>query len=64
MHGFYYKPRISKKFLADHSKGLIGLSGCLAVEATDRLITRYKDEFEFVTVSEMTIHHRGTETQR
>ncbi len=23
MHGFYYKPRISKKFLAEHSKGLI-----------------------------------------
>ena len=23
LHGFYYKPRISKKFLAEHSKGLI-----------------------------------------
>jgi len=22
---FYYKPRVSKKFLAEHSKGLIGL---------------------------------------
>ena len=27
LHGFYYKPRVSKKFLAEHSKGLIGLSG-------------------------------------
>src|SRR5205807_9661583 len=29
LHGFYYKPRVSKKFLAEHSKGLIALSGCL-----------------------------------
>src|SRR5438270_306865 len=38
MHGFYYKPRISKKFLADHSKGLIGLSGCLAGEVCENLL--------------------------
>src|SRR5215831_6944079 len=29
MNGFYYKPRISKNFLREHSAGLIGLSGCL-----------------------------------
>jgi DNA polymerase-3 subunit alpha len=38
MHGFYYKPRISKKFLAEHSKGLIGLSGCLAGEVCENLL--------------------------
>src|SRR5947199_2612123 len=38
MHGFYYKPRISKKFLAEHSKGLIGLSGCLKGEVAERLM--------------------------
>ena len=32
LHGFYRKPRVSKKFLADHAKGLIGFSGCLAGE--------------------------------
>ena len=32
LHGFYYKPRVSKKFLAEHSRGLIGLSGCLKGE--------------------------------
>jgi DNA polymerase III subunit alpha len=37
LHGFYYKPRISKRFLADHSKGLIGLSGCLKGEVAERL---------------------------
>jgi len=24
LHGFYYKPRVSKNFLAEHSRGLIG----------------------------------------
>src|SRR5947209_18459931 len=38
LHGFYYKPRVSKKFLADHSKGLIGLSGCLAGEVAEHLM--------------------------
>jgi DNA polymerase III subunit alpha len=38
LHGFYYKPRISKKFLAEHSKGLIGLSGCLKGEVAERLM--------------------------
>src|ERR1044072_2023292 len=28
--GFYYKPRIDKELLAQHSKGLIGLSSCLS----------------------------------
>ncbi|MGH9555100.1 MAG: PHP domain-containing protein, partial [Terriglobales bacterium] len=38
LHGFYYKPRISKKFLAEHSRGLIGLSGCLKGEVSERLM--------------------------
>ncbi len=37
LHGFYYKPRISKKFLAEHSQGLIGLSACLKGEVAERL---------------------------
>src|SRR6478736_5611243 len=38
MHGFYYKPRISKKYLAEYSKGLIALSGCLKGEVAERLM--------------------------
>jgi DNA polymerase-3 subunit alpha len=38
LHGFYYKPRISKKFLAGHSRGLLGLSGCLKGEVAERLM--------------------------
>ena len=37
LHGFYYKPRVSKRFLAEHSKGLIGLSGCLKGEVAESL---------------------------
>ncbi|HKD83197.1 MAG TPA: PHP domain-containing protein, partial [Terriglobales bacterium] len=38
LHGFYYKPRISKKFLADHSQGLIALSACLKGEVAENLV--------------------------
>src|ERR1700730_13630778 len=37
LRGFYYKPRISKKFLAEHCRGLIGLSGCLKGEVAEYL---------------------------
>src|ERR1700730_3473216 len=38
LRGFYYKPRVSKKFLAEHSRGLIGLSGCLKGEVAEYLM--------------------------
>ncbi|MGA2991098.1 MAG: DNA polymerase III subunit alpha [Candidatus Korobacteraceae bacterium] len=38
LHGFYYKPRISKAFLAGHAKGLIALSGCLKGEIPETLL--------------------------
>ena len=38
LHGFYRKPRVSKEFLAEHSEGLIGFSGCLAGELSQHLM--------------------------
>jgi DNA polymerase-3 subunit alpha len=35
--GFYYKPRIDKDILAQHAKGLIGLSSCLKGEVAEGL---------------------------
>ncbi len=35
--GFYYKPRIDKELLAQHSKGLIGMSSCLKGEVAEGL---------------------------
>jgi DNA polymerase-3 subunit alpha len=37
--GFYYKPRIDKDLLAEHAKGLIGLSSCLKGEVATGLRT-------------------------
>src|SRR5919204_300450 len=38
MEGMYYRPRIDKEVLAEHSKGLIALSGCLQGEAASRIV--------------------------
>jgi DNA polymerase-3 subunit alpha len=38
LRGFYYKPRVSKRFLAEHSRGLIALSACLKGEVQERLM--------------------------
>ncbi|HXZ81883.1 MAG TPA: DNA polymerase III subunit alpha [Terriglobales bacterium] len=38
LNGFYYKPRVSKRFLAEHTKGLIGLSACLKGEVAEGLL--------------------------
>jgi DNA polymerase-3 subunit alpha len=38
LYGFYRKPRVSKRFLAEHSEGLIGFSGCLAGEVSQHIM--------------------------
>lgn len=38
LEGFYYKPRIDKELLAQHSEGLIALSGCLASEVAEAVV--------------------------
>lgn len=43
LEGFYYKPRVDKKYLKEHSKGLIGMSGCLKGEIPDLLV---QDHYE------------------
>ncbi|MDP6102845.1 MAG: DNA polymerase III subunit alpha, partial [Dehalococcoidia bacterium] len=32
LEGFYYKPRVDREILREHSRGLIALSGCLTAE--------------------------------
>ena len=39
MEGFYYKPRMDKEILADHSQGLIALSACLAGEIPSLILS-------------------------
>src|SRR5258706_411641 len=37
LEGFYYKPRIDKEILAQHSKGLIGFTSCLKGEVPNKI---------------------------
>ncbi|MDE7469544.1 MAG: DNA polymerase III subunit alpha [Desulfovibrionaceae bacterium] len=43
LHGFHYKPRTDKKFLKDHSEGIIALSACYAGEIPKLLRTKGMD---------------------
>jgi len=38
LEGYYYRPRIDKELLAEHSQGLIALSSCLGGEVANRLL--------------------------
>jgi len=38
LHGFYRKPRVSKRYLSEHAEGLIGFSGCLSGELCEELV--------------------------
>ena len=42
LHGFYRKPRVSKRYLSENSKGLIGFSGCLSGEVCEALLGEAK----------------------
>src|SRR5437899_3669465 len=42
--GFYYKPRIDKELLAQHSKGLIALSACMSGVPSAMLAKQCPDE--------------------
>ncbi|SDU60372.1 DNA polymerase III subunit alpha [Desulfobacula phenolica] len=44
LKGFYYKPRIDKELLVNHSKGLIGLSACLKGDIPKHILQNKMDE--------------------
>jgi DNA polymerase-3 subunit alpha len=46
LEGFYYKPRIDKELLVQHSEGLIGLSACLKGEISYYLSLGLDDKSE------------------
>lgn len=57
--GFYYRPRIDKELLKQHSEGLIALSACLAGEIPRQLM--YNDEQKAREVAEEYIQIFGKE---
>ncbi len=44
LDGFYYKPRIDKDLLAQHSNGLIAMSACLRGDINESLVAQRYDE--------------------
>ena len=74
LEGFYYKPRIDKELLREHSEGLIGLSACLngevssnvlagRLEQAERAAAEYSDIFGKDRFF-LEIHDHGLEKQR
>jgi DNA polymerase-3 subunit alpha len=43
LEGYWYKPRADKELLAEHSEGLICLSGCLGAEVNQLLLAGKRD---------------------
>jgi DNA polymerase-3 subunit alpha len=74
LDGFHYRPRIDKELLAAHSRGLIGLSGCLASEVNSSIQANKIDnakqaaaEYRDILGAEnffMELHDHGMEEQR
>jgi DNA polymerase-3 subunit alpha len=74
LEGFYYKPRIDKEILREHSEGLIGLSACLngevssnvlagRIEQAEKAAAEYQDIFGKDRFF-LEIHDHGLEKQR
>jgi DNA polymerase III subunit alpha len=74
LEGFYYKPRIDKELLREHSEGLIGLSACLngevsanvlagRIEQAEKAAAEYHDIFGKDRFF-LEIHDHGLEKQR
>ena len=41
--GFYYRPRVTKEFLKEHSEGVIALSACMAGEISALILSKAKE---------------------
>src|ERR1700719_327932 len=74
LDGFHYRPRIDKELLAQHSEGLIGLSGCLAgevnsaiqanrIDVAKQAAAEYRDIFGAENFF-IELHDHGMEEQR
>ena len=59
LHGFYYKPQMSKEILKQHSEGLIALSGCLSGEVSRMLLQGKAQKAEEVALEYLNIFGAG-----
>jgi DNA polymerase-3 subunit alpha len=59
LEGFYHRPRIDKQLLAERAEGLVGLSGCLASEIAQLLLTGQTAKADEVAATYAEIFGRG-----
>ncbi|MGA8042601.1 MAG: DNA polymerase III subunit alpha [Terracidiphilus sp.] len=59
LHGFYRKPRVSKRYLAENAKGLIGFSGCLSGELCEDLMAGHYEKARASALQYQDIFGRG-----
>ena len=59
LHGFYRKPRVSKRYLAENSKGLIGFSGCLSGELCEELMAGQYEKAKAAALGYQDIFGKG-----
>ncbi len=59
LEGFYYRPRIDKELLAQHSEGLIGLSGCIKGEISHNLLLGEEEKAERAALEYASFFPRG-----
>jgi DNA polymerase III subunit alpha len=57
--GFYYKPRIDRKLLRDHSEGLMGSTCCLGSEVNQALLSHGEEAAELILRDYLSIFAPG-----
>ncbi|HWB97940.1 MAG TPA: DNA polymerase III subunit alpha [Bryobacteraceae bacterium] len=59
LEGFYYKPRIDKDLLAQHSKGLIAMSACLRGDIPETILSERYEEARRMAYSYQDMFGKG-----
>ena len=59
LDGFYYKPRIDKNLLRQHSEGLIALSACLGGEVSRAILSNQSDKAKRIALEYQEIFGAG-----
>ena len=59
LEGFYYRPRIDKELLGQHSEGLIALSGCIKGEISHYLLLGEEEKAERAALEYASVFPKG-----
>lgn len=59
LEGFYYKPRVDKQLLKEHSEGLIALSGCYSGELIKAILAHKIEQAEKIALEYQEIFGAG-----